>query len=158
MAPPAHLQAVTAVSQCLFLTVGLRDILATGTPLPLPDEDKLMKVWTASMDKKSTAPFRSDGARDFVAQVWGTFIVALALCKLCTVFTHTVEGTYLRRNLFLVFGVCDLLTAFLLLQHDAFFMASFEVSVKPFIAIMAIEGLVLLQDALMRDRKPKKIN
>ena len=152
MAPPLYVQAVIGAVQMLFLVIGLRDIVATGTPLPLPDEAKLMMVFKASADKYSSAVFRSEGAMLFFGQMLGTFILTVAVAKLTLVFTNTTEGTYLRRNLFVAFGMTDLLAAGILFGRDSFFIDNFDVSVKPFIGLMVIEGLVLLVDAFFRPR------
>ena len=154
MSPPVHVKAIVAFAQSLFLAIGIRDLVATGTPLPLPDEEKLMKMFEADSSMKSSAVFRSEGAKMFFGQLFGCFITTVALVKMTAVFTN-LEGTFLRRNLFITLGLCDWLTAGTLLGHDAFFMSSFDVTVKPFIGIMAVEGAVLLFDALFRERSLK---
>jgi len=156
MSPPTYVKAVVGLAQTLFLCIGVRDLVATGTPLPLPDEEKLMQIFKADGSYRSTATFRSEGAMLFFGQLFGCFIITIALAKLAIVFTNP-EGTFLRRNMFITMGICDLLTAGTLLQHDAYFMSTFDVTVKPFIFLMTLEGAVFLFDALFRPREEKAL-
>jgi hypothetical protein len=73
--------------------------------------------------------------------------------KLVTVFTHN-EGTFLRKNLFFVLGACELLSAYVIFSHESYF-ASQGATAMPFVGVFALEGGVLLADALMRERMPK---
>ena len=150
---PSHF---TAHAAPLFLVAGTRDMFFSGTPLPLPNDDKLMLVWGHRKDKQGklslTAP---EGVMLMVCQAWGAFLVTMALLKLVTVFTHTTEGTFLRRNLFVAFAVTDLLIASIFFQHHAMLDDKLGADVMPFVVVFALEGLVYLQDALMRQRKVK---
>ena len=65
------------------------------------------------------------------------------------------EGTYLRRNLFISYGLCDLGLAHLFYKHSPFLKATFGADASPFVALFAIEGAVYLHDALFRARRTK---
>lgn len=84
-------------------------------------------------------------------------IASIGYCavKLVTVFT-ALEGTYLRRNLFLLFGVIELLYFVNVLDKEAFAKAHTGTSIMPFLFIYALNAIVYLSDALLRVRKEKK--
>jgi len=155
-----HLQVITAVVNTLFIAIGLRDIFSPGTPLPMPDDDKLMMIFAVGNDKRGcgTESFRLVGARDFLSNIIGAFIVTVSAAKLTTVFSHSTEGTFLRRNLLITFGVADICIALLLSKHTDFIKTQFGVpfGMAPFMAMMFLEGAVYLYDALARPRKTKK--
>ncbi len=140
------------------MAVGARDLFATGTPLPVIGDDKNMLLWgSAIVKKKGRVQMPVDGVMLFIAQSVGMYLITIALIKLVTVFTNVGEGTYLRRNLFLTFGVADLALAYLLYSHQAFF-ADFTGggTLLPYVGLLSCEGLVFVMDATMRDRKTKK--
>ena len=158
MAPPAHVQALTAIINSLFIVIGLRDIFAPGTPLPMPDDDKLMGIMAVGNDKKSTESFRVLGTRDFLSNMIGCFIVTVSVAKITTVFSHTSEGTFLRRNLLIMWAAADIVTGAVMYKHNDFIVSQFGVpmGVLPFAVMMFLEAGVYLHDALLRERKTKK--
>jgi len=156
MAPPSHVQAVTALCNVFLLVACCRDVFFPGTPLPLPGEDKLMLIWGSKTSKKglmSAAPV--EGVMLMICQGWGLVWATVALCKLITVFTNMQEGTFLRRNLFFVFGTMDMAVAYMFFTFEDFISNAFGASLVPFVALFALEGIVFLQDAAMRPRKRK---
>ena len=84
--------------------------------------------------------------------------MTVSAAKLTTVFSHSTEGTFLRRNLLITFGVADICIALLLSKHTDFIKTQFGVpfGMAPFMAMMFLEGAVYLYDALARPRKTKK--
>ena len=90
----------------------------------------------------------------FFGKDLGLFIFTTALSKLTIVFTNA-EGTFLRRNLFVVFGLCDFLAAYLMFTCDEYFMSAFDETLKPLMAAAVLEGSVFLFDALFRSRDKK---
>jgi hypothetical protein len=141
----------------LLVTAGCRDMFFPGAALPLPDDDKLIaSVFGAqpvgSCGKKEIGCV--PGRMLFVSQLWGLMVVSLALAKLATVFSHP-EGTLLRRNLFYLFGLSDLLAAFVCFSHESYFNSQ-GASGMGFVLAFAAEGGVLVADALMRPRPTKK--
>jgi len=156
MSPPSHVQAVCALTNVIFITAGLRDLLSPGSPLPMPNDDRLMLLWGNTITKKHgvvAAPV--DGAMLFLAQCWGMLLITVALAKIMTVFSNMHEGTYLRRNLFISFGLCNCGLAYLFNKHNPFLKATYGADASPFVALFAIEGLVLLHDAIFRPRRTK---
>merc|ERR1719271_557916 len=71
--------------------------------------------------------------------------LALAAAQLVTVFTYT-EGTFLRRNLFICFGISNLAIAGVFAKGNLTYLA----------VMVAIEGLAFLADIAMRARPVKK--
>ena len=62
---------------------------------------------------------------------------------------------FLRRNLFILLGLSDLVFAAVIYTHEPLFNSQ-GASAMGFVLTMAIEGAALLQDAFMRKRKIKK--
>ena len=89
-----------------------------------------------------------------IEQLFGMFLITIAIAKLTTVFGHS-EGTFLRRNLFVMFGVCSLGTAFIFNAHNAYLKTTYGADATPWIAVLAAEGLAYLIDALTRPRASK---
>lgn len=89
MSPPSHVQAVCALTNVIFITAGLRDLLSPGSPLPMPNDDRLMLLWGNTITKKHgvvAAPV--DGAMLFLAQCWGMLLITVALAKVCVVWSE----------------------------------------------------------------------
>lgn len=157
MAVPAHVKLVVALVSAVILAAGCRDILSPGMGLPLPDDDKVISAVFGS------SPVGACGKKEvgcvpgrllFLSQGWGAMAVTQTLAKLVSVFSHP-EGTFLRRNLFATFGLCDLLFASIIYKHEAFFNAQ-GASGMGFMAAFGLEGAVLLLDAFTRIRATKK--
>jgi hypothetical protein len=154
---PTHVKAIVALTSALFLAAGGRDIVSPGAGLPLPDDDKVIQslfgappVGACTASEVGCVP----GRLLFLSHGWGMMVVTLALAKVVTVFSHP-EGTYLRRNLFLLFGASDLAFGAIVQSHEPLF-ASRGASALGFVAAFAVEGLVFLHDALTRARPAKK--
>ena len=154
---PLHVQAVCLVTNALCLASGLRDIFAPGTPLPLPSSDRMMLMWGSTKTKRDglvAAPV--EGTMLFIEQAWGALFITLALAKLTTVFTHTQEGTFLRRNLLAAFGVSGLLLGYVFYTHSAHVQEVYGANIVGYAGLIALEGAIYLSDALLRPRKVKK--
>ena len=168
------------------MACGLRDLFAPGTPLPFPGDDKLMLVLLSGSNQSlptlsprltarslrsrieqmfGSAKTKKDGLVAapvegvflFLEQFVGVLLITIALAKLSTIFTHTQESTFLRRNLLLVFGLTDLLAAYYGYLHSAFMMDTYGADIRPYIGIFAVEGLSYVHDALLRKRKVKRV-
>ena len=153
MPAPEHLQAITALVNCYMLVACARDIFFPGTPLPLQGDEQLMLIWGSKVDKKgNVSPAAVEGVMLMIAQISGLVWATVALIKLVTVFSHQ-EGTFLRRNLFAVFGLMDLAFAAVFSTFEPLLQKRFGASVTPYVALFVVEGVAFLQDALMRPRK-----
>lgn len=156
---PTHVKVVVGLCSALFIAAGSRDLIAPGSGLPgMPDDDKVIAAVFGSppvgaCGKKEVGCV--PGRMLFVSNGWGIMVVTLALLKLVTVFSNP-EGTFLRRNLFVVMGLSDVFFAWTVYSHEAYFNSQ-GASAMGFVAAFGVQGLTLLQDALMRTRKPKKI-
>ena len=158
MAVPGHVQLVVLLVSVLLLAAGARDMFFPGAGLPIPDDDKVIgavfgKQPVGACGKKEVGCV--PGRMLFISQVWGSMVVTITLIKLVTTFSNP-EGTYLRRNLFLTLGLCDLVTAYFIYVHEPLFVSQGG-SAMGFMAAFGVEGLVLLHDATMRERNPKKV-
>ena len=96
-----------------------------------------------------------EGVMLALCQTWGVFVLTVAAVKLTTVFTHQ-EGTFLRKNLLIVLGLANLLMAYFFYVNRAI-TAAFGADNMPYVAMMSLEGGLFLYDALMRERKMKKV-
>ena len=158
MGIPAHIQLVTGIFGATFFVLGMRDIFMPGYALPMPGDGELVAAFFGPL------PVGSCGKKDvsclpgkmlMLSQMWGVLLACVAAVKLAVVFSHP-EGTFLRRNLFVVFGAFDLLMAYIGNSHAAY-LATQGASVTPFVAGLCLEGVLFLQDALMRPREMKKV-
>ena len=122
----------------------------------MPGDADFMKVWGSSftvLGSRVAAPV--EGANLMLEQTGGAMQVGLAVAKLTTVWTNTQEGTFLRRNLLGVFGVVQLLMAFLLYKHTAFINDNYGADMTVWSVLTLAEGLIYLGDVLLRERKTK---
>ena len=148
---PGYVKLIVGLSSALVLSAGLRDIFMPGTGLPLPDDDKtIAAVFGAppvgSCGKKAVGCV--PGRMLFVSQGWGVMAATLSAVKLVAVFSHP-EGTYLRRNLFATLGAGSVAFAAIIYSHEGYFNEQ-GASAMGFALVFAVEGLVLLYDALLR--------
>ncbi len=82
--------------------------------------------------------------------------IMIALTKLTTLFSLATEGTFLRRNLFVVMGGSQVMGSLMLIAGESEEKAkSSGASFMPYAIMLGGEGLLLLYDALMRDRPVK---
>ena len=140
MSPPIHVKAIVGLVQGTFLVLGLRDVFSPAT-FVFPDDEKLLGAVFG-------------GAGTPTQAFMGVLLVTLACAKLTTVFSNP-EGTFLRRNLLLVFGALDLFFTYVIVTNMNTGKLA-EVDFKPWIGVVGLEGAVLLQDGAMRDRSTKK--
>ena len=150
---PLHVKIVVGLCSGLFFVAGSRDIFFSGAALPMPDDDKtIAAVFGAqpvgSCGKKEVGC--KPGQMLFLAQAWGIMVVTIALTKFVLCFSNP-EGTFLRRNLFAVLGLSNLGFASLGFQHEAYFNSQ-GASAMGFWVAFAVEGAVLLHDAILRTR------
>ena len=148
---PGYVKLIVGFTSALVLTAGLRDIFAPGTGLPLPDDDKtIAAVFGAppvgACGKKAVGCV--PGRMLFVSQGWGLMAVTLSAVKLVAVFSHP-EGTFLRRNLFATLGASSVAFAYIINSHESYFNEQ-DASAMGFALVFALEGIVLLYDALLR--------
>ena len=158
MPVPTHVKVVVGLCSALFIAAGSRDLISPGSGLPgMPDDDKVIAAVfgappVGACGKKEVGC--TPGRMLFVSNGRGIMVVTLALLKLVTVFSNP-EGTFLRRNLFVVMGLSDVFFAATVYSHEPYFNSQ-GASAMGFVAAFAVQGLTLLQDAIMRTRKPKK--
>ena len=129
---------------------------APGAALPIPGDAEFMKVWGSTftvLGSRVAAPV--EGANLMLEQTGGAMEIGIAVAKLTTVWTNTQEGTFLRRNLLGVFGVVQLLMAFLLYKHTAFIKDNYGADLTMWSVLTLAEGLIYLGDVLLRERKTK---
>jgi len=159
MAVPTHVKAIVAAVSMLLLTAGSRDMFYPGLGLPLPDDDKVIGALFGSYPNVGACGKKEVGCVPgrllFLSQAWGLMVVTIALIKVVTTFSNP-EGTYLRRNLFVLFGLTDVFFAAVIYVHEPLF-TSRGASAMGFMAAFAVEGLTFLQDGLMRARTIKKV-
>mmetsp|Transcript_28800 Transcript_28800/g.73954 ORF Transcript_28800/g.73954 Transcript_28800/m.73954 type:complete len:163 (+) Transcript_28800:16-504(+) len=157
---PTHVKWVVGLVEALLVTAGSRDIFFPGMGLPgMPDDDKVIGAVFGSYPNVGSCGKKEVGCIPgrmlFLSQCWGCMVVTIALLKLVTVFSNP-EGTFLRRNLFIVFGLMNLLMGGMILMHEPYFVSQ-GASALGFFGAFAVEGLVLVADGMMRDRKAKKV-
>jgi hypothetical protein len=83
----------------------------------------------------------------------GFAFLGLAASKLTTLYSGK-EGTYLRRNLLLAFGVVDIVLSTSMLRFERGFQVAGS-SIKYFSLLHFVEGAVFLYDAIFRPRPLK---
>ncbi|EOD10979.1 hypothetical protein EMIHUDRAFT_462868 [Emiliania huxleyi CCMP1516] len=141
-------------TESVLMAAGVRDVLIPGTPLPLPGDDKLMLLWSSAMKRKQRIAAPVPPPQAFLAAMLGAFVLLSAAAKLAATFSH-FEGTFLRRNLFLVFGCADLAIAALMHHHSAVVLEFTGAGLDNFVLLLMIEGVAFLLDAIFRPRKAK---
>ena len=147
---PGYVKLIVGLTSAVVMTAGLRDIFAPGTGLPLPDDDKtIAAVFGAppvgACGKKAVGCV--PGRMLFVSQGWGLMAVTMSAVKLVALFSHP-EGTFLRRNLFATLGASSVGFAYIINSHESYFNEQ-DASAMGFALLFALEGIVLLYDALL---------
>ena len=141
MAPPMHIKVITALLQSTGLIAGVRNVVAPGTSLFfMPFDDTFQSHF------KFTPEFT------WITQLFGCFMLMVSTTKLITVFGH-VEGTFLRKKLFIALGIIDLLTAVIIGMYDGLPMKV----TGGFAVLHGLEGLAFLADAFLRPRPLKAV-
>ena len=148
---PRYVKLIVGLTSAVVMTAGLRGIFAPGTGLPLPDDNKtIAAVFGAppvgACGKKAVGCV--PGRMLFVSQGWGLMAVTMSAVKLVALFSHP-EGTFLRRNLFATLGASSVGFAFIINSHESYFNEQ-DASAMGFALLFALEGIVLLYDALLR--------
>jgi len=152
MAPPQHVKIISGTASAMLFAIGLRGLIAPGSKIPfLPFEHDLQAYFWGT--KK---PEELVNGQKALSKVQGMQIMTLAAAKLTMLFSHVTEGTFLRRNLFVAVGSGQFLGSLALLSMNEEAKAG-GASFLPFVVALGGEGLVLLYDALMRERKVKKL-
>lgn len=103
------------------------------TYLPLPDEINMKQV--------------------AYSNILGCTLLSLVASKLVTLFS-TKEGTFLRRNLLLIYGAMDIFLAGRSLMFEKEFHTA-GATTKGLSFITLLEGTAFLYDAVFRERKVK---
>ena len=141
MAPPLHVKVISLALNVQMLSAGLRNVFSTGTPLRnIPEDAAFQEFFHGTKDAKMA----------FIFQCFGVLMATVSVAKLTTVFAQT-EGTFLRQKLFFVFGLSDLAFAYVMRSYDGL-----EASVtQGFVALLALEGVAYVCDAIFRSRPTK---
>ncbi len=150
MSPPIHVKVVTLLINGLFLAVGLRDTFSPDTNL-LPDDAKMIPLFFGN--DKSNVPLQGSYKLVVTQMFCGCMLATVSAAKLATILTNP-EGTFLRRNLMVVFGIFDVLFAYLMFEKRSV-VDKANADIRPFAAMFLVEGAVFLTDALLRDRSTK---
>jgi len=158
MSPPFHVKIISGGASVTVLALGIRTVLKPGSSLFLP---LLPFFGTTTADDAGTTDDKPEelvpGQQQALSKVSGWALITLAIVKLTTIFTHTNEGTFLRRNLFLALGTTQLVgsIAVTTIGDTQSKAKAAGASFWPFAVMLGGEGLVLLHDALMRNRPIK---
>lgn len=152
MAPPQHVKIISGAASSALLVLGLRSIIAPGAKIPLfPSEHSLQGFFWGTKNPEELVP-----GQKALSKVNGILMAAFALTKLTILFSNATEGTFLRRNLFVVLGTSQLAGSLMLTTSQEEEKAKAAgASFWPTCTVLALEGLVLLHDALMRKRPIK---
>ncbi|OEU14580.1 hypothetical protein FRACYDRAFT_269609 [Fragilariopsis cylindrus CCMP1102] len=161
MSPPLHVQIISGSASVALLAMGIRNVVAPGACLSfLPffgkSEHKLQSYFWGTSNSNELVP-----GQKALSKLSGWMLVTLAVTKLTTVFSNTNEGTFLRRNLFIALGSIQLLGSIAVTTiGDTQSKAKESVVAGPasfyqIAILLGGEGLVLLHDALMRNRPIK---
>jgi hypothetical protein len=145
MSPPIHVKIISGSASIALLSMGIRNVFAPGACIPfLPffgkSEHKLQSYFWGTSNSNELVPGQK---------------------ALSTVFSNVNEGTFLRRNLFIALGSIQLLGSVALTTiGDTQSKAKESVVSGPasfyqIAILLGGEGLVLLHDALMRNRPIK---
>eukprot|EP00536_Pseudo-nitzschia_multiseries_P014869 jgi/Psemu1/311482/fgenesh1_kg.779_\ len=153
MTPPPHVKIISGAASTVLLMMGLRNVFAPGARIPfLPrGEHDLQALFWGTKKSEELVPGQKACSR-----FSGVNLLALAAAKLTILFTHANEGTFLRRNLFIALGATQVAGSILLVGGESQEKAEAAgASFWTLAAILGAEGLVLLQDAVLRDRPVK---
>ncbi len=123
---PTHVQGVALGTSSILGIVGLGDWMGLGH---------------GAMSKACTSETGFTGA----------LLVSKSVFTLVTIFSNRTEGTFLRRNLLLAIGICDMgLLANLVFANRRTCKASLWTGI-----VFALEATVFIHDALFRKRQAK---
>lgn len=153
MSPPEHVKIISGAASTALLMMGLRNVFAPGAKIPfLPSgEHNLQAYFWGTKSPEELVP-----SQKAYSKVTGFNLLTLAAAKLTILFTNANEGTFLRRNLFIALGTSQLLGSIMLTTGESQTKAKAAgASFWHYAVILGGEGLVLLHDALMRDRPVK---
>ena len=153
MSPPQHVKIISGAASTALLVMGLRNVFAPGAKIPFfPSADHdLQAFFWGTKSPQELVP----GQKAY-SKLTGLNLLALAAVKLTCVFSNANEGTFLRRNLFIALGTSQLLGSIMLTTGESQTKAKAAgASFWHYAVILGGEGLVLLHDALMRDRPVK---
>eukprot|EP01062_Namystynia_karyoxenos_P034367 TRINITY_DN251_c0_g1_i1.p3 TRINITY_DN251_c0_g1~~TRINITY_DN251_c0_g1_i1.p3 ORF type:complete len:145 (+),score=56.39 TRINITY_DN251_c0_g1_i1:86-520(+) len=138
MSPPMHVKAVCGFTSALRFSYGICDILCPGKAvMPLNDVNDFF--------------FENSPKGNALQQGWGTFLVAMAAAQATTLFTNP-EGTFLRKNLLIAYGITDLIQAAVYFKVNQWIQKENGPSLVPFIFLGVVEAAVYLHDAYFRPR------
>mmetsp|Transcript_21058 Transcript_21058/g.43920 ORF Transcript_21058/g.43920 Transcript_21058/m.43920 type:complete len:154 (-) Transcript_21058:17-478(-) len=144
MSPPLYIRFISTFLSTVVMAAGIRNVISPGTPLSIIPEDDIFQAhfhagWTTSEQEKTF----------FIFKLLGCFMISLSLVKLSMV--HYISGTFLRRNLFIILGLTDILTAHIVYSYKGLPQST----LLGFAALHAIEGVVFVGDAVLRPRQKK---
>lgn len=156
MSPPLHVKIISGGASLALMAMGIRNVLKPGMFLPIlpfgKSEHKLQSYFWGTEKPEELVP-----GQKALSKLFGWTLVTLAAVKITVVLTNTNEGTFLRKNLFIVLGVTQLVGSIALTTiGDTQSKAKASgASFWQLAAILGGEGLVLLHDAFMRNRPIK---
>lgn len=152
MTPPQHVKIVSGAASTVLLMIGIRNLFAPGSRIPFLDgEHKLQGFFWGTRKSEELV----SGQKAY-SKLTGVSLLTLVAAKFTVLFTHGNEGTFLRRNMFVALGATQLAGSIFLLGGESQEKAKAAgASFWTMAAILGGEGLVLLHDALLRDRPVK---
>lgn len=153
MAPPQHVKIISGAASAALLVMGIRDLIAPGSKIPFfpSSEHKRQGFFWGTKNPDELVPGQKAYSR-----FTGIQVITVALAKLTALFSLATEGTFLRRNIFMAIGGSQLLGSLVLVAGESEEKAKAAgASFWPQAILLGGEGLLLLYDALMRDRPTK---
>ena len=127
MAPPLYVKAISVFASVAMIaaTMASQGMISSAGPFALP---------------------AFEGGEPVAALV-GALITIISASKTTTIM-YEGEGTFLRRNLMIVYGSANMYIAFTFIKH---FPGS-----NAIVGLLALEGLIYLADGIGRKRTPKE--
>lgn len=146
--PPFYIKAISVLSSFVFGSVASRNIFRPGQPIFLPNDANLQLFFYGGSQLTR--------GQECLSNLTGHMTLIVIGTKLATVFSATSEGTFLRRNLLVVFGVTQVLTGISIFSRFEGDLNQAGGSFKGLAGVMIVEGSMFLYDALFRARPVKK--
>ena len=121
---------------CLIVPIAIRDIAAPGTELPLPGDAAFMKCSGASaLDRTPTMRL--------MVQVTGLMNATLTLAAMASTFQK-------ERSTMQIVGLGFVSLAYIMVvNQEAWFACDKEADFTPYIALLAVEGLLMVMSSIV---------
>lgn len=147
--PPPYVKLISVVTTAIFGSIATRNIFSPGAATFLPKDDNLQLFFFGVPPSEIT---RGQACH---SNLLGHMILVVLGAKLTTVFSATSEGTFLRRNLLVAFGLTELVMGISMFSRFEGDLNRAGASFKGLSTAMCLEGSIFLYDALFRKRVVK---